>query len=233
MSYGGSCFGMLYRKNECKGFYKETIKSLLGKDTRLMRDLTALALILFLTGCSGNHVKKYEGSVIAQKELALVFTQHVEGSHTWVIGLDGAPLTYTYTRILELKPGAHQFAVANSPYEKKRPGILPLGEQDSTWVLFFPLLALERDSFYSIYFVEVNLKPGFTYVPVPLEKGALDEPAKQICLAEEPHDSPTARVNVSGELRYPSIDAPRVGCADRAPMPKGGDGSPSNWHRKE
>jgi hypothetical protein len=199
----------------------------------LMRTLNALALMLFLTGCSGNHVKKYEGAVIGQKELAFVFTRHIEGSNTWIIELDGEQLNFTYTRILELKPGIHKFTIVNSPYEKKRPGILPLSEQDSIWALIYPILTLERDSFYSVYFVEANLKPGFTYVPVPLEKGTLDEPAKQLYLAEEPHDSPTARVNVSGELRYPSSDAPKVGCAGRAPMPKRGDGSPSNWHRKE
>jgi hypothetical protein len=189
--------------------------------------------MLFLAGCSGNHVKKYEGTEIGQKELALVFTRHIEGSHTWLIGLDGEQLNYTYTRILDLKPGAHKFAAVNHPWEKMRPGILPLGEHDSIWVLFFPLLALERDYFYSVYILEADLKPGFTYVPVPLEHGTLDEPAKQLCLAEEPHDSPTARVNISGELRYPSSDAPKVGCSGPAPMPKRGDGSPSNWHRKE
>jgi hypothetical protein len=198
-----------------------------------MRILIAIAMIFFLTGCSGNHVKNYEGAPMGQKELALVFTQHIEGSRTWVIGLDNEQLNYTNTRILELKPGTHKFAVVNYPWEKTRSGILPLGEQDSIWVLYFPILALERDCFYSVYFVEADLKPGFTYVPVPLEKGTLDEPAKQLCLAEEPHDSPSARVNISGELRYPSPDAPKVGCSGRAPIHQRGKESPSNWHRIE
>ena len=115
------------------------------------------------------------------------------------------------TRILELEPGTYKFAVFNSPWPKEQPGFGG----------FFKKYDLNPYREYSVYYLTADLKAGFTYVPVPLTRGTLDAPAQQVCLSEEPHDSPKARVNISGELRYPSPDAPLVGCSDREPLPPG------------
>ena len=174
---------------------------------RHLRKSSAIVLMLATLGCSGIHVKKYEGPVIDQQQLALVFTGHIEGSQTKIYTLDGTSLPYTMTRILELSPGQHSFAAFNSPWPQNKTGL------DGVMSRY----DLNPPREYAVYHLTADLKAGFTYVPVPATKGNLDAPTEQLCLAEEPHDSPTARVNISGELRYPGPDARLIGCAGQAP----------------
>lgn len=178
---------------------------------RRLGKISATLLMLATLGCSGIHVKKYAGPAVSQEELALVFTSHIEGSQTKIFSLDAASLPYAMTRILELTPGQHSFEAFNTPWPKDRTGL------DGVMSRY----DLNPPREYAVYHLTAELKAGFTYVPVPAVRGTLDAPAEQICLAEEPHDAPTARVNISGELRYPSPDARLIGCSGRVPIPPG------------
>lgn len=183
--------------------------------------LSVTLLLLAALGCSGVHVKKYAGPVVSQQELALVFTSHIEGSQTKIYSLDAANLPYTMTRILELAPGQHSFEVFNSPWPQNKTGL------DGVMSRY----DLNPPREYAVYNLTAELKAGFTYVPVPAARGTLDAPAEQVCLAEEPHDSPAARVNISGELRYPGPDARLIGCSGRVPLPPGFNDRYPDSHR--
>lgn len=173
--------------------------------------LAATALLLLAAGCSGIHVKQYDGPAVDATQLALVYTMHLEGSQSKISYVDGQELPYSMVRILELRPGAHRFEAFNSPWPREQTGFQG----------FLRRYHLNPDREYAIYHLAAHLKAGFTYVPVPLKKGGLDSPAEQLCLAEEPLDASMARTNVSAELRYPSPGANLVGCSGRVPRPPG------------
>lgn len=173
----------------------------------LIATVAAIIIILTETGCSGIRVKKYDGPERGRQELAVIFTHYIEGSLTKVVSFDDEELPYTMTRILEVSPGRHKFAVSNSSWPNAQPGFSAFLRQND---LDPPNPYLE----YAVYHLTADLKAGYTYVPVPTTKGPADALIRGICLTEEPHDSPTARVNVTGELRYPSPNAPLVGCSD-------------------
>ncbi len=171
--------------------------------------ISVLILSIFLSGCSGIRLKKYDGSTVDDKQLALVYIRNNEGSETIIRYVDGEDAVYAFKSILELKPGAHTFEVYNYTYPLKEDGVVGLLKEKASIGL----------QLYAVYSMKVELKAGYSYVPVTKGKGLLLLPTREMCFTEEVHASPTARTNFSGEFRFPGLDAPRVGCTQPTPRP--------------
>ncbi len=152
-----------------------------------------LLLSLLLSGCGATRM--YEGPPLPQAEVAKLYI-HERPNMTYKF-VDGEPVNFFPDgKVLEFRPGSHEFVVALSTYKAYGTG---------------SSISMTTEFLEKRFRLNLDMQPGYTYA-LDFTGVNVDFLPRKLCFLGEPHDAPGSSVNVTGEYRTMSPEAKSYAC---------------------